>query len=77
MNYQDFESAWYLGIVVTSVFSVLLVGAWMVLRRLGTLWRGGDHLAAGLAGSVTVLTLVFVVGMLVALLVVPVGQGGA
>ncbi len=77
MNYQDFATAWYLGIVVTATFSVLVVGSWMVLRRLGTLWRGGDRLIAGLAGSVTVLTLALVLGILIALLVVPVGQGSA
>jgi len=77
LNYQDFETAWFLGIVITSLFVVLLVGAWLVLRRLRVLWRAGDHLAATAAGSVTVLSLVFVLGMLIALVVVPIGQGGA
>ncbi len=76
MNYQDFESAWYLGILITAVFTVLMVGAWMVFRRLGALWREGDHLAASVAGSVTALTIVFVVGMLIALLVGAIVRGG-
>ncbi|MGH7665915.1 MAG: hypothetical protein ACRENY_05825 [Candidatus Dormibacteria bacterium] len=33
MNYQDFESAWYLGILVTAFFLVMLVGFNSVLRN--------------------------------------------
>ena len=33
MNYQDFESAWYLGLIITSFFCVMLTGVVVVLRH--------------------------------------------
>ena len=33
MNYQDFESAWYLGLIITSFFCIMLSGFVAVMRH--------------------------------------------
>ena len=77
MNYQDFESAWYLGLIITGGFAILLYGSGLVARRLRPLWRQGDRVAVALVGGVTAMSVVFVLAILLAALVVLVIQGGA
>ncbi len=77
MNYQDFESAWYLGLIITGGFVILLYGAGLVARRLRPLWRQGDRAAVALVGGVTAMSVTFVLAILLAALIVLIFQGTA
>ncbi|MGH7641246.1 MAG: hypothetical protein ACREOL_10140 [Candidatus Dormibacteria bacterium] len=61
MNYQDFESAWYLGIVTTGFFCVMVVGLAAVLRNARSLAarEGGVITAMVIAGSLFTFFLLF------------------
>ncbi|MDA8330509.1 MAG: hypothetical protein M0027_04760 [Candidatus Dormibacteraeota bacterium] len=75
MNYQDFESAWYLGIVITMFFVIMLTGCWMATKRLRRLFATGDEMSAWLTIGATTFTFLFFLGLCLALLVLIVGQG--
>lgn len=70
MNYQDFESAWYLGLIVTSFFCIMLVGVYMVLRHLRELVGGeaGGMLSVMAVGA-GAFTFLFLLGLCLALLI--------
>lgn len=69
MNYQDFESAWYLGILVTAFFCIVLTGFFMVLRHARQLATEEGPLLAWMAISATLFTFLFVLAICLALLV--------
>ncbi|HUY54618.1 MAG TPA: hypothetical protein VMV23_05620 [Candidatus Nanopelagicaceae bacterium] len=69
MNYQDFESAWYLGLMVTSFFVIMLVGFWIVMKRVRQLFREGDEMSAWLTVGASLFTFLFLLGLCLALLV--------
>ncbi|MGC1184463.1 MAG: hypothetical protein WBA31_04830 [Candidatus Dormiibacterota bacterium] len=69
MNYQDFESAWYLGLLVTSFFCLMLTGFFMVLRHVRQLATEEGPLLAWMAISASVFTFLFLLGICLALLV--------
>lgn len=70
MNYQDFESAWYLGLIVTSFFCIMLVGVYMVLRHLRELVAGeaGGMLSVMAVGA-GVFTFLFLLALCLVLLI--------
>ncbi len=76
MNYQDFESAWYLGLIVTSFVALALTGSWMIFKRLRELSRQQGALVSLLAGGAGAFTLLFLLGICLALLVGIVGLAG-
>jgi len=69
VNYQDFESAWYLGLMVTSFFVIMLVGFWIVMKRVRQLFREGDEMSAWLTVGASLFTFLFLLGLCLALLV--------
>jgi len=69
VNYQDFESAWYLGILVTGFFCIVLTGFFMVLRHARQLATEEGPLLAWMTISATVFTFLFVLAICLALLV--------
>ena|GEM_PF-2955520 len=69
MNYQDFESAWYLGLIITSFFCVMLTGVVVVLRHARRLASEQGQVLAVLMVSASVFTFLFLLGMCLALLV--------
>ncbi len=69
MNYQDFESSWYIGLIVVSFFCVVLVGVRMISRRVRRLVAGGDPMIGWLAAGAGVYTFLFLLGICLALLV--------
>ncbi len=75
MNYQDFESAWYLGIIITGFFAIMLVGLTMALRRVKQLFSGGDHMSAWLTIGASAFTFLFLGGLCLSLLILIVVQG--
>jgi len=69
VNYQDFESAWYLGLIITSFFCVMLTGVVVVLRHARRLASEQGQVLAVLMVSASVFTFLFLLGMCLALLV--------
>ena len=69
MNYQDFESAWYLGLMVTSFFVIMLVGFWIAMKRVRQLFTEGDAMSAWLTVGASFFTFLFLLGLCLALLV--------
>ncbi len=75
MSYQFFESAWYLGIIITGFFAILIVGFTMAMRRVRRLFSAGDRMSAWLTVGASAYTMVFFVGLCLALLILIVVQG--
>lgn len=75
MNYQDFESAWYIGLLVTSFFVIMLVGFWIAMKRVRQLFREGDEMSAWLTVGASLFTFLFLLGLCLALLVEIVALG--
>lgn len=75
MNYQDFESAWYLGLIITSFFVIMLTGLWMALRRSRRLLASGDALSAWLVIGAGTFTFLFLLGLCLSLLILIVARG--
>ncbi|MHB1500235.1 MAG: hypothetical protein ACYCYK_03545 [Candidatus Dormibacteria bacterium] len=75
MSYQFFESAWYLGIIITGFFAILIVGFTMAMRRVRRLFSSGDRMSAWLTVGASAYTMVFFVGLCLALLILIVVQG--
>lgn len=69
MNYQDFESAWYLGLIITSFFCVMLTGFVVVLRHARRLATEQGQVLAVLMVSASVFTFLFLLGLCLALLI--------
>lgn len=69
MNYQDFESAWYLGLLVTSFFCLMLTGFVVVLRHARQLATQEGPLVALMAVTAGVFTFLFLLGICLALLI--------
>ncbi|MGH7609037.1 MAG: hypothetical protein ACREOD_03685 [Candidatus Dormibacteria bacterium] len=69
MNYQDFESSWYLGLLIASFFALMLVGIRMVARRVRRLTAGGDPMVAWISVGASIYTFLFILGLCLALLV--------
>jgi hypothetical protein len=69
VNYQDFESAWYLGLIVTSFFCVMLTGFVVVLRHTRRLALEQGPMLAALMVSASVFTFLFLLGLCLALLI--------
>lgn len=69
MNYQDFESAWYLGLIITSFFCVMLTGVVVILRHTRRLATEQGQVLAMLMVSASVFTFLFLLGLCLALLV--------
>lgn len=69
MNYQDFESAWYLGLIITSFFVIALVGFWAVMKHVRQLWTAGDQMSAWLTVGAGAFTIIFLLGLCLALLI--------
>lgn len=69
MNYQDFESAWYLGLIITSFFCVMLTGVVVILRHTRRLATEQGQVLAVLMVSASVFTFLFLLGLCLALLV--------
>ena len=77
MNYQDFESAWYLGLIITSFFAIMLTGFWMAMRRVRQLFVAGDTMSGWLAVGASFFTFVFFLGLCLSLLILLVVRGSA
>jgi len=75
VNYQDFESAWYIGLIVTSFFVIMLVGFWIAMKRVRQLFREGDEMSAWLTVGASLFTFIFLLGLCLALLVEIVALG--
>ncbi|MFZ0995425.1 MAG: hypothetical protein WAO09_05545 [Candidatus Dormiibacterota bacterium] len=69
MNYQDFESAWYLGLIITSFFCVMLTGVVVVLRHARRLATEQGQALAVLMVSASIFTFLFLLGLCLALLI--------
>jgi hypothetical protein len=69
VNYQDFESAWYLGLIITSFFCVMLTGVVVILRHTRRLATEQGQVLAMLMVSASVFTFLFLLGLCLALLV--------
>lgn len=69
MNYQDFESAWYLGLIITSFFCIMLAGFIVVLRHVRRLATEEGPGIAALTIASSVFTFVFLLGLCLALLI--------
>ncbi|HUY55535.1 MAG TPA: hypothetical protein VMV23_10290 [Candidatus Nanopelagicaceae bacterium] len=69
MNYQDFESAWYLGLMVTGFFCIMLVGFFAIMRHARQLATEQGAVIAWMAVASAVFTFLFLVGICLALLV--------
>jgi hypothetical protein len=69
VNYQDFESAWYLGLIITSFFCVMLTGVVVILRHTRRLATEQGQVLAVLMVSASVFTFLFLLGLCLALLV--------
>jgi hypothetical protein len=69
VNYQDFESAWYLGLIITSFFCVMLTGFVVVLRHARRLATEQGQVLAVLMVSASVFTFLFLLGLCLALLI--------
>jgi hypothetical protein len=69
VNYQDFESAWYLGLIITSFFCVMLTGVFVVLRHARRLATEQGQVLAVLMVSASVFTFLFLLGLCLALLI--------
>ncbi|NNM96706.1 MAG: hypothetical protein HKL89_03770 [Candidatus Dormibacteraeota bacterium] len=75
MNYQDFESAWYIGLIVTAFFVIMLVGFWSAMKRVRQLFLAGDEMSAWLTVGASLFTFLFLLGLCLALLVEIVALG--
>ena len=75
MNYQDFESAWYLGLIITSFFAVMLVGFVMAMRRVRQLFLTGDAMSGWLAVGASVFTFILFLALCLSLLILIVVRG--
>ncbi len=75
MNYQDFESAWYLGLMITSFFAIMLVGLSMALRRVRRLFVTGDAMSGWLTLGASLYTFVFLLALCLAMLILLVVRG--
>jgi predicted branched-subunit amino acid permease len=69
LNYQDFESAWYLGLIITSFFCVMLVGFFAIMRQARQLATEEGAAIALMAVVSGVFTFLFLLGICLALLV--------
>lgn len=69
MNYQDFESAWYLGLMITAFFCVMLVGFVAIMRHARQLATEEGSAVAWMAVASGVFTFLFLLGICLALLV--------
>jgi hypothetical protein len=69
LNYQDFESAWYLGLIITSFFCVMLTGVVVVLRHARRLATEQGQALAVLMVSASIFTFLFLLGLCLALLI--------
>jgi hypothetical protein len=67
--YLDFESAWYLGLIITSIFCVMLTGFIVILRHVRRLATEEGPMVAALAMASSVFTFLFLLGICLALLV--------
>ncbi len=77
MNYQDFESAWYLGLIITSFFVIMLTGFWMAMRRVRHLFVAGDTMSGWLAVGASFFTFIFFLALCLSLLILLVVRGSA
>ena len=75
MSYQYFESAWYLGIIITGFFAITIVGFTMAMRRVRQLFSVGDPISAWLTIGASTFTMVFFLGLCLSLLILIVVQG--
>lgn len=75
MNYQDFESAWYLGLIITGFFVIALMGSWISLKRVKQLFVEGDQMSAWMTIGASAFTMLFFLGLCMALLILIVVQG--
>jgi hypothetical protein len=69
LNYQDFESAWYLGLIVTGFFCVMLVGFVPIMRHARQLATEQGAAIAWMAVVSALFTFLFLLGICLALLV--------
>lgn len=69
MNYQDFESAWYLGLIITSFFCIMLAGFVAVMRNTRRLAIEEGAGVVWLAVASSVFTFALLLGVCLALLV--------
>jgi hypothetical protein len=77
VNYQDFESAWYLGLIITSFFAIMLTGFWMAMRRVRQLFVAGDTMSGWLAMGASFFTFIFFLALCLSLLILLVVGGSA
>ena len=75
MSYQYFESAWYLGIIITGFFAITIVGFTMAMRRVRQLFTAGDPMSAWLTIGAGAFTMIFLLGLCLSLLILIVVQG--
>ena len=75
MSYQYFESAWYLGIIITGFFAITIVGFTMAIRRVRQLFVAGDPMSAWLTLGASAFTMIFFLGLCLPLLILIVVQG--
>jgi hypothetical protein len=69
LNYQDFESAWYLGLIITSFFCIMLAGFVAVMRHTRRLAIEEGAGVVWLAVASSVFTFALLLGVCLALLV--------
>jgi hypothetical protein len=69
LNYQDFESAWYLGLIITSYFCIMLAGFVAVMRQTRRLAIEEGAGVVWLAVASSVFTFALLLGVCLALLV--------
>jgi hypothetical protein len=69
LNYQDFESAWYLGLIITSFFCIMLAGFVAVMRQTRRLAIEEGAGVVWLAVASSVFTFALLLGVCLALLV--------
>jgi len=69
LNYQDFESAWYLGMIITTFFCFTLTGFVVVMRHARQLAVQEGAMVAWMAVVSSVFTFLFLLGLCLALLV--------
>jgi hypothetical protein len=75
VSYQYFESAWYLGIIITGFFGITIVGFTMAIRRVRQLFAAGDSMSGWLTIGASAFTMLFFLGLCLSLLILIVVQG--
>jgi hypothetical protein len=58
-----------MGLIITSFFVVALIGFWTVMKHVRQLWASGDQMSAWLTAGAGVFTIVFLLGLCLALLI--------